>query len=66
VGADKLVEAEELVMPADATYSHKVDLQGVSRPIGQNNVGIVSWVLTLKTPECPTGRKVSFVSLLSI
>eukprot|EP00884_Botryococcus_braunii_P014175 jgi/Botrbrau1/22759/Bobra.0132s0090.2 len=55
---DKLVEAEELVMPADATYSQKVDLQTVSRPIGQNNVGIVAWVLTMKTPECPEGRKV--------
>lgn len=30
----------------------------VDRPTGQNDVGIVSWLITLKTPECPQGRQV--------
>ena len=36
-----------------------VPLAPVSRPIGRNDVGIVAWTMTLKTPECPTGRRVS-------
>ncbi len=56
--ADKLVEAEELVMPENATYSAKVDLEIVNRPVGTNRVGIVSWLMTLRTPECPAGRQV--------
>jgi acetyl-CoA carboxylase/biotin carboxylase 1 len=24
----------------------------------QNDVGIVAWVMTLRTPECPQGRQV--------
>ena len=35
-----------------------VPLAHVSRPIGRNDVGIVAWTMTLKTPECPTGRRV--------
>ena len=35
-----------------------VPLAPVSRPIGCNDVGIVAWTMTLKTPECPTGRRV--------
>lgn len=31
----------------------------IDRPSGQNDVGIVAWLLTLKTPECPQGRQAS-------
>lgn len=53
-----LVEVEELVMPAHATYWRPVVMGPVDRPSGQNDVGVVAWLLTLKTPECPQGRQV--------
>lgn len=27
-------------------------------PPSQNEVGVVAWVMTLRTPECPQGRQV--------
>lgn len=33
-----------------------------SRPISQNSVGVVAWILTLRTPECPHGRQVVAVA----
>ena len=33
-------------------------MHSVSRAVGENDVGIVAWQLTLKTPECPQGRQV--------
>ena len=38
----------------------------VNRPVGQNDVGMIAWVLTLRTPECPQGRKVRICSLLQL
>ena len=57
--AGNLVEAEELVMPKEGTYSRPAAVERVDRPAGQNNVGMVAWLLVLKTPECPQGRQVS-------
>jgi len=34
----------------------------VSRPVGANECGVVAWVLTLRTPECPAGRRVVAVA----
>ena len=56
--ADSLVEAQELVLSSRGQPCQRIPLVPVSRPIGQNDVGIVAWVMTLKSPECPTGRKV--------
>jgi acetyl-CoA carboxylase/biotin carboxylase 1 len=33
-----------------------------TRPIGTNKIGMVSWVVTMKTPEYPEGREVVFIS----
>ena len=52
------MEVEELVMPPGGTHQHPKPLVAVSRPVGQNDVGMIAWTLTLKTPECPQGRKV--------
>lgn len=57
-----LVEAEELVMPKEGTYARPAAVTHIDRPAGQNDVGIVAWVLTLKTPECPQGRQVYFLA----
>lgn len=54
------MEAEELVMPKEGTYARPATVTQVDRGAGQNDVGIVAWLLTLKTPECPQGRQVGF------
>lgn len=46
-------------MAADGTFKQAASMVPVARPVGQNDVGIVAWELTLKTPECSLGRKVS-------
>jgi len=38
------------------------DLVLGSRPIGTNKVGMVAWVVTMKTPEYPEGRDVVFIA----
>ena len=60
--AGKLVDVEELVMPAGGTHQAPKPMVPVNRPVGQNDVGMIAWVLTLRTPECPQGRKVSVPS----
>mmetsp|Transcript_27637 Transcript_27637/g.55649 ORF Transcript_27637/g.55649 Transcript_27637/m.55649 type:complete len:1816 (-) Transcript_27637:165-5612(-) len=32
------------------------------RPMGQNDVGMVAWLVTLRTPEYPTGRQIVLIS----
>jgi len=67
---DRLVEAVELVMPADATFSAVAPLAPRSEAeagssessIGRNDCGMVIWRLTLRTPECPSGRRVVAVA----
>jgi acetyl-CoA carboxylase/biotin carboxylase 1 len=54
----RLVEVEELVMPPGGNHTHPKPIVAVNRPVGQNDVGMIAWTLTLKTPECPQGRKV--------
>ena len=56
------MEAEELVMVPGGTFKAHAEMIQVNRAIGQNDVGIVAWLLTLKTPECPQGRQVGSVS----
>ena len=38
------------------------DLVPASRPIGTIKVGMVSWLVNMKTPEYPEGREVIFVA----
>lgn len=45
-------------MPPGGTHQHPKPLVAVSRPVGRNDVGMIAWTLTMKTPECPQGRKV--------
>ena len=54
--AGHLVEAEELVMVNQGSFK-PAQMMPVERSSGQNDVGIVAWLLTLKTPECPQGRQ---------
>ena len=55
----RLVEEQELVMGAGAgSYTTAAPMLPVTRAVGQNDVGIVAWLMTLKSPEYPQGRKV--------
>lgn len=48
--------AQELIENADG------ELVLGSRPVGSNKVGMVAWVVTMKTPEYPEGRDVVFIA----
>lgn len=57
--AGRLVEAVELVLSGNHNYrSSSLTLERVDRGPGENQVGMVAWAMTLKTPECPQGRQV--------
>ncbi|GAA5983453.1 hypothetical protein JCM11641_007854 [Rhodosporidiobolus odoratus] len=53
--ADPLV-AKELVLDEFGVP------QEVSRPPGTNNIGMVGWVYTVYTPECPAGRRIVVIA----
>ena len=38
------------------------ELREVQRPMGQNDVGMVAWLVTLRTPEYPEGRQMVLIS----
>lgn len=42
--------------------SNKLELTRVQRGPGLNDVGMVAWHMTLKTPECQQGRQVRISS----
>ena len=44
-------------MAPGGTYQRPTPMLPVTRPVGQNDVGVLAWQLTLRTPECPQGRK---------
>eukprot|EP00565_Helicotheca_tamesis_P003884 CAMPEP_0185725054 /NCGR_PEP_ID=MMETSP1171-20130828/1378_1 /TAXON_ID=374046 /ORGANISM="Helicotheca tamensis, Strain CCMP826" /LENGTH=2089 /DNA_ID=CAMNT_0028393057 /DNA_START=20 /DNA_END=6289 /DNA_ORIENTATION=+ len=57
-----------VTMPAGIFSSQELlenedgDLVPGSRPIGTNKVGMVAWLVTMKTPEYPEGRDVVFIA----
>ena len=58
LSAERLVDAQEIVMSADDASGSAGSMVPVDRKVGLNDVGIVAWMLTLRSPECPQGRKV--------
>lgn len=60
----RLVEAQEMVVPAEAAaaFASPPPMLPISRPVGANDCGVVAWVLTLRTPECPAGRRIVAVA----
>ncbi|RLN37492.1 hypothetical protein BBO99_00001939 [Phytophthora kernoviae] len=52
-----LMETRELIL--DATGK---SLTETTRPRGQNNIGMVAWLLTLYTPEFPDGREIIIIA----
>ena len=58
------VVSEELILADPSACAADAQVKMVQRPIGENDIGIVAWVLTLHSPECPSGRKVQSLCLL--
>jgi len=58
--SSRLVEAEELVPDQgwDLSFRASSPLVPVKRPPNLNKVGVVAWLMTLRTPEYPMGRQV--------
>lgn len=53
------MEVQELVaVDGKLSYKGTTQLALTDRPGSQNDVGVVAWVFSLKTPECPQGRQV--------
>lgn len=52
----QVVEGKELVLDEDGA------LQEIDRAPGTNTVGMVAWLLTLRTPEYPHGRRVVVIA----
>ena len=53
---DSIFSSQELIMGDDG------ELSLGSRPIGTNKVGMVAWLVDMKTPEYPDGRSVVFIA----
>ena len=62
----KLLEAEEFVLNEVALQNGEsiwnVDLVPIVRPPGQNNVGMIAWIWTMKVPEKTEGRQVVVIA----
>jgi len=62
----KLLEAEEFVLNEVALQNGEsiwnVDLVPITRPPGQNNVGMIAWIWTIKVPESPDGRQIVVIA----
>ncbi|CDS10010.1 hypothetical protein LRAMOSA02687 [Lichtheimia ramosa] len=52
----QVIEGKELVLDEDGS------IQEIDRAPGTNTVGMVAWLLTLRTPEYPQGRRVVVIA----
>lgn len=59
--ADASIPAQ-LFQSQEFVENENGDLELGSRPIGSNKIGMVAWLLTMKTPEYPEGREVVVIS----
>jgi len=59
----KLVTAQELVPSGTLNFRERTPLTLLAnRPMARNDVGVVAWLLTLRSPETPQGRRVVAIS----
>ena len=62
----KLIECEELVLNSKAMQSGEsiwnIDLVPVTRSPGQNDIGMIAWLWTLRVPEKPEGRQIIVIA----
>lgn len=55
--AGELIEVQEMGLIKDEGTSEP-GLEFVSTTFGKNSIGMIAWLMTLKTPECPFGRQI--------
>ena len=60
-GSSPIFKATELVL-SDTNGGWGTELVESDRPVSSNNVGMVGWLMQMRTPEFPEGRKVLIVS----
>ena len=53
------LEAAELVLKDDKSC---VEPLAVPRTVGINKIGMVAWLMTMRTPEYPTGRDIVVIA----
>jgi acetyl-CoA carboxylase/biotin carboxylase 1 len=51
-----IMDAQELVLDEQG------QLRRVQRPLGTNSCGMVGWLVTMNTPECPDGRQIIVIA----
>jgi acetyl-CoA carboxylase / biotin carboxylase 1 len=59
-----LLQSVELVLD-ETTFvesSSKPKLKEIVRKPGENDIGMVAWLVTMKTPECPAGRQMVLIA----
>merc|ERR1719487_1634049 len=61
VGKSGNFEVPEGVFSAKELALQDGKLVEVDRPVGENNVGMVAWLCTMKTPEYPEGREMVLI-----
>lgn len=55
--AGELVEVQEMGLVDDGSPQEEYSLKFVSTSVGMNKIGMLAWLMTLKTPECSYGRQ---------
>ena len=53
-----LLSVDELIL----NPKNKEEVIKVQRPIGLNNIGMIAWLLTISTPESPSGRQIIVIA----
>ena len=48
-----------MVLSEEGNFRSPGAVRLVDRPMGRNTIGVVAWLLLLRTPECPDGRQVT-------
>lgn len=49
-------QSNELILDSEG------NLKVCNRPIGSNDIGMVAWLMNLKTPEYPNGREIVVIA----
>ena len=59
-----LLKSVELVLdkPTFVESNSKPKLKEIVREPGKNDIGMVAWLVTMETPECPAGRQIVLIA----
>jgi len=60
--AEQKAKEDENIMNLSVMASHNYELVDSDRSIGQNDVGMIAWRITLYTPQYPNGRDIVIIS----